>query len=119
MSWASRYATCSATWIAAERGLVAFGDTGQLGVYRLSWLDREARFAVNLYSAQESDVRPASALPVDGIAAPADGEPPQQARREWWRPGAAAALALLVIEWLYYQRYAVVRVAAWFQRGVT
>ena len=68
-----------------------------------------ARFAVNLSSPQESDVRPAEALPVLGTGEAATDEAPQRARREWWRPLALIALILLVIEWLVYHRASLAR----------
>ena len=51
---------------------------------------------------------PAETLAALGSSAsdrPGEAEaPPQQARREWWRPLAWAALALLMVEWLVYHR---------------
>ncbi|UCC63331.1 MAG: BatA and WFA domain-containing protein [Anaerolineae bacterium] len=102
-----------------EGGRAAFADTVQLGVYEAAWQrsdpaagqeDERANFAVNLFSPQESDVRPAEALPLAGMEGTGEGERPQQARREWWRPLALAALTLLMIEWLVYQRAALVRI---------
>jgi Ca-activated chloride channel family protein len=88
-----------------EGGGTVFADTDQLGVYRMSWdQDQEARFAVNLFSPQESDVLPAETLPVQGTGEAGKGQRPQQARREWWRPLALVGLGLLVAEWLVYQR---------------
>ena len=94
-----------------EGGRVAFADTSQLGVYQVAWGENgEAGFAVNLFSPGESDVRPAEALPLAGVEGAGEGDRPQQARREWWRPLAWIALALLVVEWLVYQRAALTRV---------
>jgi hypothetical protein len=93
-----------------ERGETVFADTAQLGVYRMSWgEDQEARFAVNLFSPQESDVLPAETLPVLGTGEAGEGQRPQQARREWWRPLALVGLGLLVAEWFVYQRASLAR----------
>ncbi len=101
-----------------EGGRVVFADTAQLGVYEATWGESDpVSFAVNLFSPQESDVRPADTLPLTGTGEAGEGERPQQARREWWRPLAFAALALLMIEWLVYQRVSVVRLAESVKRG--
>ena len=88
-----------------EGGQAMFADTTQLGVYTVEWDQTvQVRFAVNLFSPQESDVEPAQTLPLAGDEAVGEGERPQQSRREWWRPLALAGLALLTAEWLVYQR---------------
>jgi hypothetical protein len=63
---------------------------------------------VNLFSPQESNVRPAESLPVLEIEG-TEGERTQQARREWWRVLGFVALALLMAEWLIYQRASLAR----------
>ncbi len=104
--------------VVPQGGQASFADTAQLGVYRVAWeapaaegeaAEREASFAVNLLASAESDVLPAQTLPLAGGEGSGD-EAPQQARREWWRPLAWLALALLLIEWLVYNRGAVARV---------
>ncbi len=64
------------------------------------------RTAVNLFSADESDVAPGDPQRiVDMGRVPAeDGGPGQPTRAEWWWPLALAALALLAVEWLLYHR---------------
>jgi hypothetical protein len=100
--------------LSPEGGRVVFADTVQLGVYRVTWgEDGQANFAVSLFSPQESDVRPSEVLPVVGVGEAGEGARLQQARREWWRPLAFVALALLTVEWLIYQRSAVARVISW------
>jgi hypothetical protein len=100
----------STVWLGPEGGRVVFADTAQLGVYRLAWGEGEgASFAVNLFAPQESDLRPAETLPLAGIEGTGEDGRPGQARREWWRPLAWIALALLTIEWLVYQRAALAR----------
>jgi len=115
----------AAARLVPEGGRAVFADTSQLGVYRVAFPRPEPRdagespaeadksdrasFAVNLFSPQESDVRPAEALPAVGGGEAGVGERPQQARREWWRPLAFAALALLTVEWMVYQRATLAR----------
>ena len=120
----------STTQLSAVGRRAIYADTARLGVYRATWGGDgsdavEVRFAVNLFSPQESDVRPADNLPLAGTGsgqtkrtsspgrpASADGltaTSPQQARHEWWRPLAFAALALLAAEWLVYQRATLAR----------
>jgi hypothetical protein len=99
----------------SEQGQATFAETHELGVYEVTWADRQlSRFAVNLFSPQESDVRPAEILPVAGapaeVEAEAAGAQALQGRREWWRLLAWAALALLILEWLIYYRATVKRI---------
>jgi hypothetical protein len=99
-------------------GRVVFAETRQLGVYRAAIGDDEARFAVNLVAPAESDVAPAASLPAQGMDA-AGGEGSLRSRREWWRPLGYAALCLLVIEWIVYQRSALARVVSWVRESVS
>jgi hypothetical protein len=96
--------------LASQDNRVVLGDLDQLGVYQLDW-GTEARmnFAVNLFLPQESDIQPADNLPITGIVESGNNQDPQLARREWWRPLAYAALALLTAEWLVYQRATLAR----------
>jgi len=64
------------------------------------------RTAVNLFSADESDVAPGDPqriVDMGRVPANEDG-PGQPARAEWWWPLAIAALALLAVEWILYHR---------------
>jgi Ca-activated chloride channel family protein len=108
----------------AEMGQVTFADTKQLGVYEIAWGHPRTgegsetdggRFAVNLFSPQESDVLPAGTLPVLGEGAALGDERSQQVRREWWRPLVLVALAVLAVEWLVYQRSTVTRMIGWIR----
>jgi len=93
-----------------EEGRALLSDTGQLGIYEIAWGEEErTSLAVNLFSPQESSVAPASELPLAGTEETADSGTPLQARREWWRPLAFAALLLLAAEWGIYQRATLVR----------
>ena len=64
------------------------------------------RTAVNLFSADESDVAPGDPQRIVdmGRVPEDDGGPGQPTRAEWWWPLALAALALLAVEWLLYHR---------------
>lgn len=62
--------------------------------------------AVNLFSADESDVAPGDATRISDMGrvpagGPGDGQP---VRSEWWWPLALAALALLAVEWIVFHR---------------
>lgn len=103
----------STAQIAAESGRAVFADTARLGVYGAAWgEDRQARFAVNLFSPEESDVRPAAELPLTSAGEGDVQTAVQEGRHEWWRTVACMALALLVIEWLVYQRATLARLWA-------
>ena len=67
---------------------------------------RIGQTAVNLFSADESDIAPGDPMRlVDVGRVPDDGdEPARSARSEWWWPLALAALVLLAIEWLLFHR---------------
>ena len=62
--------------------------------------------AVNLFSADESDVRPGDPQRIIDMGRVVDGPgpAPQPTRAEWWWPLAVAALALLAVEWLLFHR---------------
>lgn len=89
---------------------VAFANTEQLGLYRLEILqDGEVTsaqsFAVNLFGAGESDIKPLPEGELQlggGMAAAAADE--QLGTQEFWMWLALAALLLLAIEWYVYHR---------------
>lgn len=64
------------------------------------------RTAVNLFSADESDVSPGDPQRIVemGRVPAEDDRPAQPARTEWWWPLAIAALLLLAVEWLVFHR---------------
>ncbi|MEZ4714409.1 MAG: VWA domain-containing protein [Caldilineaceae bacterium] len=80
----------------------------QPGIYALAWDGKiQSRAALNLYAPQESNVRPQPAPTSSSVDANNGSEQASQtaqARREWWRGLAFAALALLMLEWLVYHR---------------
>lgn len=106
--------------IIAKNNQFVVADTSQLGVYELqlqekatdgiTWRDKTHRFAVNLFSPQESNIKPANNLPGVEIEGSTLGQDGTQAMREWWRIFALLGLGLLVGEWLVYQRAALSRV---------
>jgi Ca-activated chloride channel homolog len=82
------------------RDIVALSDDPALDGSRIG------QTAVNLFSADESDIAPGDPMRiVDMGRVPDDGGgPAQSARFEWWWPLALAALALLAVEWLLFHR---------------
>ncbi len=64
------------------------------------------RTAINLFSADESDVAPGDPQRIIEMGRVRSGEDPasQPTRAEWWWPLALAALALLVVEWILFHR---------------
>ena len=103
----------STTQLEADDGRFVFSDTSQLGLYEISLQQGESTqtlpFTVNLFSPQESNLKPADQLPGLESAAGLSGSLAQAGQREWWRPLAFLALGLLVGEWLVYQRAALAR----------
>jgi hypothetical protein len=64
------------------------------------------RTAVNLFSADESDVAPGDPqriMEMGRVTTDEDG-PAQPTRAEWWWPLALSALGLLALEWLLFHR---------------
>jgi len=61
---------------------------------------------VNLFDPDESNVAPSSseALIALGTALPPTTDEQGRARDEWWVPVAILILALLMLEWLVYER---------------
>ena len=85
------------------RGLASFTETGQVGVYTVVSSRGETRVAVNLASAEESDIapRPLPARP----EAPSLQGPVVPLQRELWGLFALLAALLLAVEgYLYWRR---------------
>ncbi len=88
-----------------------FSETSQLGLYAVNFLaevegdnrDTAQYFAVNLFDARESNIRPAESLAVGQGNTPAslDGA---MGQRDIWRWPTALALAILILEWMLYHR---------------
>ena len=84
------------------RGVASFADTDEAGVYTVSTARGETRVAVNLMSAEESDLTP-QPLPtfVEGARAEA---PPVPIQRELWPFFVLLALVLFAVEGVLYWR---------------
>jgi hypothetical protein len=95
----------------------AYADTNALGLYIVSqWAgDQEVHregFAVNLFNPDESRTAPRRDPPLPvGTAAPAAAAT-EPGRVEWWPWLAAAALGVLLIEWLVSHQLALRRLGA-------
>ncbi len=91
-----------------QQGAVVLDLTDLAGVYEVDWEVAGqrwplGRFAVNLFSALESDIAPQGSLVFAGAAEQAlVAERP--VRQEWWTWLAWAALVLLLLEWLVQYR---------------
>ncbi len=83
-----------------------FSDTDDLGTYTVQEGGSAGdRFAVNLFDAAESDIRPRPQNAVKiGYAEVTGQSTAQSARQEIWRPLLVAALAVLLLEWYIYNR---------------
>ncbi len=83
---------------------LAFGDTDYVGLYEASWAAGQTYlFAVNLFDSQESMIEPRRELQI-GEEVVSGEEQPMRRRRELWPWFVLAALVVLVIEWIVYQR---------------
>ncbi len=72
------------------------------------------RFAVDLFDLEESNIAPGDGTRLTAIGGtPAEGGAPGTARDEWWIPIALVALALLLVEWLVYERDGARRIGGW------
>lgn len=95
-----------------ESGQAIFADTTQPGPYVVEQYQGQKlvgriRYAANLFSASESTIAPKSQLAIAQTSGLQQAETQEQnrvGRQEIWRWLAAVALAVLVIEWLVYQR---------------
>jgi len=87
------------------------------GLYEARWTDGAAPFAVNLFDPRESDLATRGLVPEGAPESRAEGykikigyTPVEgarvvpDARRDWWKLAALAALGVLVAEWYVYNR---------------
>ncbi|MCC6445169.1 MAG: VWA domain-containing protein [Armatimonadetes bacterium] len=91
------------TALPARENPALFPDTERVGLYRISARGYTGRFAANLLSSAESDLRPADRLQIghQKYAPVATGSP---IPKEIWRYFLLAALAFLAFEWYAYHR---------------
>ena len=75
--------------------------------------DEPLLFAVDLFSAEESDIAPGDGARIAALGAdvPPAASPPGTSRDEWWPPLVALALLVLLVEWLVYERDGARRIA--------
>ena len=102
---AARVITPSGRSVEAQvtRGLASFTETGQVGVYTVVTSRGETRVAVNLASAEESDIVPRP-LPAKTEAAAVQGSVVPLQRELWGLFALLAALLLTVEGYLYWRR---------------
>jgi len=102
----------------SAQGGFLYNDANATGLYHVSWPPSGAStFAVNEFDARESDLAPRGLVPEGTPASEADkykikigynpvnssrNAPP--APRDWWKPIAFLALAVVLIEWYIYNR---------------
>ena len=85
------------------RAEFAFGDTEQVGVYRVVYRDKVQReFAVNLLDKNESNLEPRTAVRIGSEEIKQGGQRSQP--RSVWKYVILAALGLLLLEWYIYNR---------------
>jgi hypothetical protein len=82
--------------------------------------DGPAYFAVDLFSVEESNISAGDGtrLVALGTAAAPDAAPAGVARDEWWPLLVLAVLALLLVEWLVYERDGARRIGAAVRRRI-
>jgi hypothetical protein len=87
-----------------KQGKDTFAATSELGVYEVRTRGNSVRrFAVNLFQATESDIRPRKEIKIGNVAV-AGQAATVSARREMWRFLLLAGLAVLLVEWYIYGR---------------
>ena len=90
-----------------DNGSVFFQETGELGVYAVSYLPGDQypaeTFAVNLFAPEESKIEPATDIRI-GLSAVQPQQENELGNRELWTWLAALALVFLLMEWWVYHR---------------
>lgn len=84
-------------------GKFVFAETSQLGVYEITGDKTPQHFAVNLFQAMESDIRPRPEIKVGNVKVA--GQPAVvQSRQEMWKLLLLGGLVVLLLEWYIYNR---------------
>ncbi|MBZ0300786.1 MAG: VWA domain-containing protein [Anaerolineae bacterium] len=91
-----------------DRQNIVFAETDQVGLYTLEILENGAvtqqqPFTVNLFDPRESDITPQQTLQM-GTTTVTPGAREEVGQVEFWPLIALAALAILLLEWIIYQR---------------
>ena len=107
-------ASSAAIEVAAVGGRLTIPGADTVGLREVRAVSDEADLsdallgatAVNLFSADESDVAPGDPQRIVDMGRVTEGNEPatQPTRAEWWWPLALAGLALLAVEWLLFHR---------------
>ncbi len=102
----------------SSQGAFLYNDANATGLYHVTWTPTGAlTFAVNEFDARESDLAPRGLVPEGTPATEADkyrikiGYNPVNSSknsaptpRDWWKPIALMALAVVLFEWYIYNR---------------
>lgn len=96
----------TATLARSPRNTFTFSGTRELGAYNVMASDRlNQRFTVNLFDAQESNIRPRKEKTIKIGYVDVEGETSwEPARFEAWKYLAIVALGVLIFEWYIYNR---------------
>ncbi len=98
----------SATTFRPDQPLLIYAETAQAGIYSVEMynggaLIQQEFFAVNLFSANESDIAP-RAVQLGGADGALAEAPEEVGQREFWSLFALIGLAILAVEWFIYHR---------------
>ena len=91
------------TRVSLVNGILSFAGTEKTGIYSVENGKTAEQFAVNLFSEQESNIKPVF-IPTSGKVHSSAQPALSSAGREIWRVLLFVALALLMLEWLHYHR---------------
>lgn len=88
-----------------RQGKVNFTATGALGVYEVRSEEKPIQqFAVNLFDATESNIRPRKALDIGPMTVAAQTSGWSPARRETWKGILLVGFGVLLVEWYIFNR---------------
>ncbi len=104
------FAEQQAEGLRIQNGQLVYAETDMLGVYTIeafkgNTLQLRRRYAVNLFSPNESQVKPEERLEVSQTSGLQSAITRQRdGKQEFWRWLAALALIVLLVEWLVYHK---------------